>query len=193
MVYDKNYYNQTEKVRFAIYKAGPDGSKVDDAIDLVTSLYPWNWGMKPYSHIEFWRANADGKFFDDYGNPLGRCFSSTTRGGAGGVRWEDASVVLRNRHRWDYLEFEVNKIILATTILELEQMIGCEYDYAGLFGFNSENKWYCSEICDLVAVKLHILNRVSRFVISPKRLTRKLIKVAEHEPFDVDWGEVSCD
>lgn len=90
------------------------------------------------------------------GSPyIGRCFSSTTRGDANGVRFAPAAEVLHHPERWDYIECEVDPGRLEVALAEAERLVGAKYDYwAIILGFSQpfpiqdEEKWYCSEICD---------------------------------------------
>ena len=174
------------KIRFLFYKAKmPDGEWIDDGISI------WTWILAAvsfdfkrlkynYSHVEIW-LNGDGRTFRSVkGRVIGKCFSSTTRGGAEGVRFAPARKVLKHPERWDYVEFEVDAERLEVAMVEARKLVGKKYDYAGLFGFFSpfnihdKNKWYCSEVCAWFAYLVRILPKRHRR-ISPRRLARKLV------------------
>ncbi|MCK5017555.1 MAG: hypothetical protein KAS32_10850 [Candidatus Peribacteraceae bacterium] len=150
------------KVRFLFYKAAIDGKILDNAISSWTGLFPCNWGTKGYSHVEF--------------EAEGRCFSSTTRGGARGVRFAPSKEVLKHPERWDYVEYDAPEERLRRTLRHMSKLVGLKYDYNGILGFflpwntESKDKWYCSEICALVAYELKLIPYHKR--ISPRRLSK---------------------
>jgi len=116
--------------------------------------------------------------------PAGRCFSSTTRGDAEGVRIAPTAEVLHHPERWDYIEVDVDSKRLEVVIQEAERLArqGLKYDFLALFGFflpfvvQVVKRWYCSEICDLFKFLVRIYPfRHKR--ISPRRAAYKLAKI----------------
>lgn len=158
---------------------------------LAAVSFGWNRLKYNYSHVELWIPNKDGYFVElchlaknEKGelliSRLGGCFSSTTRGGAEGVRFAPARKVLKHPERWDYVEFEVDAERLEVAMVEARKLVGKKYDYAGLFGFFSpfnihdKNKWYCSEICAWFAYLVRVLPKRHKR-ISPRRLAKALV------------------
>ena len=155
----------------------------------------YNWKVLKYnfSHEEVWLPDCIGKWwFSEYhrdwkseDSPMGRCFSSTTRGSANGVRFEWAYEVLKHPERWSYIEVEVDKILLEKAVVEAEKLVGLKYDYLGLFGYfqpfiiQDKNRWYCSEILDWLKVLCGIYPKREKRV-SPRRAAYILSK---------RWGE----
>ena len=172
------------KVRFPFYKARIDGELLDDTIAIVTALFPVNWKRgwlrHWYSHVEFWLPDKNGNFVDEYGNIVGMCFSSTTRGGAKGVRMWGAKYVLKHPERWDYIEAEVDegdfKRVRELMKLELHK----KYDYSWLFSFlipffkEDPNKWGCSELIGWTAFELKVLKKIFKKKTDPRKLARLL-------------------
>jgi len=152
----------------------------------------WNRLKYNFSHCEIWFPDEKAGFEKrrdgiDLSQPAGQCFSSTTRGGAKGVRFAPASEVLKHPERWKYIEVEVDKNNLENEKNWAKWLIGETYDYWGLFGFfwpfwNVQNskKWYCSEICAVVAWHLGLLKK-GESRISPRRFAKILAK-KYHDP-----------
>ena len=189
-------------VRFLFHK--PKGEHgVGKAIMVWTWIlgcfYNWKVLKYNYSHEELWLPDENGKFWQGkrvcwqklrngmYICPLryeslGYCFSSTTRGGAKGVRFAPASEVLKHLERWDYIEVEVDPYRLEVAMEEAKKLEGKKYDYLALFGFfqpfvmQDSKKWYCSEICDWLKVLLRIYPKRKRRV-SPRRSAYILAKL----------------
>ena len=114
-----------------------------------------------YSHVEIWLSDRDGNFkkirpFVVLGEFAGRCFSSTTRGNANGVRFAPAfEVIGKHPERWSYIEIEVDTERLEVALAEARRQEGKLYDFFGVglsflnpFPIQNDNKWYCSEICN---------------------------------------------
>ena len=148
-----------------------------------------------YSHVEIYLPDEEGFFKrrkwagdkSDWRNKVlftvGRCFSSTTRGDAVGVRMADAGKVLKHRNRWDYIEVEVEERVYSSLVKWCEKKAAeaAKYDFLGIFGFFSpiniqdDKKLYCSELCAELAFLFWILaKRYGR--ISPRRLAKVLAK-----------------
>ena len=108
-----------------------------------------------FSHEETWFPDVDGNFMVD-GKFVGRCFSSTMRDGASGVRFALAVEVLRHPERWKFIEVEVtdDKYNKMQEAADIKAAQSTAYDLAGvLIGFTNpfnigddKYKWYCSEI-----------------------------------------------
>jgi len=177
------------KIRVVFYKASKDGQKMDDAISFWTGLFPCNWGTKGYSHSEIWFPDAQDDFYH-FGRYIsspppyrGRCFSSTTRGGCKGVRFEDAEVILRNPERWDVTDdIEVADELVVKYMPNIVAQVGKLYDFSGVMGFmipgskEDPTKWYCSEICEWVLCLFGLMNKIHR-PISPRRLSKFIKKL----------------
>lgn len=146
-----------------------------------------------FSHEELWIPDEDMQGCPDFsyegkgtGETVyrGQCFSSTTRGGAKGVRFAPASEVLKHPERWRYIEFEVDDEAWEALLPLMEHWVGTKYDFlgiAGFFGLNAfqdECKWYCSEICGWAKSYLGVESAVHP--ISPRRSAMLLVP---------DWGE----
>ena len=195
------------KIRFVFHK--PQGERgVGKAIVVWTWVlglfYNWKVLKYNYSHEELWLPDDDGSFITGhrdnyvrfratktYVHPMkysycGKCFSSTTRGTAEGVRFAPASEVLgKHPERWDYIEVEVDEARLEIAVEQARQLVGAKYDFAGIFGFllplpvQDGQRWYCSEICDWFKVLAGVYpKRYKR--ISPRRAACVLAK---------RWGE----
>lgn len=185
-----------KKIRFLFYKAKVDGHLLDDAINIWTWTlafisFQWNRLKYAYSHAEIWFLEDKSEFelsphIDSSRWFVGQCFSSTTRGGAKGVRFAPACVVLNHPDRWDYIEVEISNKQYADIILLAETETGCLYDYKGIFGFfwfrnvQDPEKWYCSEICAYLADKIGLI-KLSNYRISPRRLA-KILSVKYGKP-----------
>lgn len=181
------------KIRFLFHK-GKD-SLVGRGIVLWTGFlalfYNWKVLKYNYSHEEEWTPDDDGEFTKEvkwaitlryaYTMFTGRCFSSTTRGDANGVRFAPASEVLKHPERWDYIEVEVDAERLEITLAEAEKLVGRKYDYLGLFGFfnpfpfQDKMKEYCSEVLDWFKFMSRI-HRKRQKRVSPRRAAYLLAK-----------------
>lgn len=168
----------------------------------------YNWKVLKYnfSHEEGWKPDKNGQFErrvlckyhqgnmrddeDAYHRTeyLGTCFSSTTRGDANGVRFEDASkVVGKHPERWWYVEVEIEDDEKAISFVKSQ--VGKEYDFAGIAGFvqpvniQDHGKWYCSEIMDTFKWLALVRNKVTggRYKlqkrVSPRRAAHILVKM----------------
>ena len=116
----------------------------------------------------------------------GRCFSSTTRGDANGVRFAPAfSVVGKHPDRSDYIEVDVDAERLEVAVQEAERLVGADYDYGYIlsflqpFVFQKKSDWACSEICDWFKKLCRIIPKRHKR-ISPRRSAYLLAK---------RWGE----
>ena len=184
------------KIRFLYHN--PKGERgVGKAIVALTwfyaLFYSWKVLKYNYSHVEIHLPDENGRFSDyddsDRSYPpcrffVGRCFSSTTRGKANGVRFAPAGVVLHHPGRWSYIGVEVDPERLEVALAESKKLVGKKYDYWALFGFiqpfavQDPKKYFCSEICNWFGVLCGICKPDKR--ISPRRSAYKLAKV---------WGE----
>jgi hypothetical protein len=181
------------KIRFVFHK--PKGERgVGKAIVgwtwLLGLFYNWKVLKYNYSHEEVWLPDEQGRFLkcnneglrwtrkkDRTTAPMifGRCFSSTTRGDAEGVRFAPAVNVLGNHlRRWDYIECEVDSERLEVVLEEANKLVGAKYDFRGIFGFvlplpiQNDKKWYCSEVCGWLKFLLRVDNK-RRKRVSPRR------------------------
>lgn len=191
------------KVRFLFYRASQERwNLIGHLIAIYTALLPVNWRSWKYwySHVEIWLPDESGRFVAGsrkgyerfrgsglYVYPMkykyvGQCFSSTTRGGAKGVRFIAASELLKHPERWDYIGCEVEDWRVEVALDEAEKLVGKKYDFLALFfGFftpfrlHDKNKWYCSELAGWFAYLIKAL--LKRFFrISPRRFAAKLAK-----------------
>lgn len=103
----------------------------------------------------------------------GECFSSTTRGGAKGVRFAPASEVLKHPERWEYIEVEVDDERFEVAIEEARRLVGNGYDYGYIISFlqpfivQKKEDWACSEICDWFAFLNHIPTERNKWAKKP--------------------------
>jgi len=179
------------KVRFLYHK--PIGERgVGKAIVGLTWVYALFYSWKAlkfnYSHEEIWLPNEDGFFNSPWVQEADikihyydKCFSSTTRGDAEGVRFAPASEVLKHPERWDYVECIVGDDAYEGFKAEADKLVGKKYDFLGIFGFlnpfpvHSKMKWYCSEICNWAKKLLGITRKKSKR-ISPRKSAYKMVK-----------------
>lgn len=150
----------------------------------VLAALPLQWDRLKYnySHVEVWFPDERGRFEDNSGHPVGRWFSSTTRGGSKGVRMADADEVLKHPERWDYIEIDIKQADYDTMITWSEVLAGeaARYDYRGIFGFilpfnvQDRERWYCSEICAFLLWNVGVL-KLLHTRISPRRLAMVLV------------------
>lgn len=173
-------------------------------------FYNWKALSKNYSHEELWKPDDSEdnfsydkfKYMSPQGNPqfhncsppitrpyAGKCFSSTTRGKAKGVRIAPASEVLHHPERWDFIEFEVDDKVFNNTWPKAVAMAeqGIKYDFLGaVVGFinpipiQDSDKAYCSEICNYFKNLWGIIRKFAR--ISPRRSAYELSKKLGREP-----------
>jgi len=182
------------KVRFLYHKPiGEHGmGKAIVGLTWVYALfYSWKALKFNYSHEEIWLPDED-ECFERVSMPmecdkilsreyLGKCFSSTTRGDAEGVRFAPASEVLKHPERWDYVECIVSDNAYEGFKAEADKLVGKKYDFLGIFGFlnpfpvHSKMKWYCSEICNWAKKLLRITRKKSKR-ISPRKSAYKMVK-----------------
>jgi len=150
-------------------------------------FYNWKALKYNYSHEELWIPDEDGKFGLPWARLSGQCFSSTTRGGAKGVRFAPASEVLKHPERWKYIEFEVDAYCWKSLVLpKLQSMVGNKYDFVAVatgfitpFLIDDKKKNYCSGICCMVKYWLVILKKQWK-IVSPRRSAMLLVP---------HWGE----
>ncbi len=126
-----------KKFRIIFYKAKlGDGHFLDDGISAWTTLFN-TIGLlaclkfklagqvlkRRYSHVELQEPDENGDFYTytdrcrgiygdveppaQYRIYLGTCFTSTLRGDDNGTVMRPACDILKNPHRWDYMEIEV--------------------------------------------------------------------------------------
>ena len=162
-------------------------------------LYDWKVLKYNYSHESLWFPDEDGDF--DCLNRgdicaelnsksvrfLGQCFSSTTRGGAKGVRFAPASEVLKHPERWEYIEFEVSDYEYEKLIERAWRRVGLKYDFLAVatgfispIAWQDEQRWYCSEICCYLKYGAQVISKLWKR-ISPRRSAYIMAK-KYHEP-----------
>lgn len=127
---------------------------------LLGLFYNWKVLKYNFSHEEIW---VPSNVFNDFEYiPVGKkrayfagqCFSSTTRGGAKGVRFAPASEVLKHPGRWSYIEVEVDDARFEVIVEGAKRLVGGGYDYGYIISFlqpflvQKDSNWACSEICD---------------------------------------------
>lgn len=181
------------KVRFVFHKPRGEwvvGRAIVAWTWVLGLFYNWKVLKYNYSHEECWipgqlEGISQRIFVADWKNkPLyrGQCFSSTTRGGAEGVRFACVSEVLHHPERWDYIECEVDPERLEVAVEEAKKLVGRKYDYWGIFGFvqpfivQDPKKYFCSELCDWFKVLCGIHPKRQKR-ISPRRSAYLLAKV----------------
>ena len=173
------------KIRVLFYKAQKDGHVVDDGISLWTKLF--NWNTPPYSHVEIWWPDKDGKFTNPYvGNsatPVGECFTSTMRGEDNGTVIRPAGEVLTHPKRWDYIEITVAEedALTAKGLALLAAQANSGYDFFCILGFflpfrvRSKEKNICSEAVQKFLVWCKVFPK--KKIWSPRRLSKQLDKL----------------
>jgi hypothetical protein len=116
----------------------------------------------PYSHVEFYLPDS---FVEEEGSGTKRhlCFSSYE--GDDGVRWKHIEL----DHRWDTVEFEVDTAVAKKALGWSNSQVGKKYDWAGIMGFvnpwrkgGDPDRWFCSEICLMLALRLLILTEYEK-------------------------------
>lgn len=151
------------RVAFAFFKA-KHGGIMAKAITLRTG--------GAYSHVEF---SVLGKFSvveETTGIRRQLCLSSYE--GDGGVRVKHIQL----GDWWDLVEFDVDEKLVVDAWAWGCAQIGKKYDWAGIMGFvnpwrkgGDPDRWFCSEICHRIAVKLQLLDEGERSdKVSPRRL-----------------------
>ena len=179
---------------------------------LYALFYDWKALKHNFSHEELWFPDGKGEFKQVlYKTPpsecivstevdgltagtytvhmgtaetkiFGTCLSSTTRGDSNGVRFAQASKVLKHPERWSYIEFDASDEVVAdlTEIVE-ENMVGSKYDWLGVtlgfatpWGINSKRRWYCSELCDWFKGYLGFKRHKT---ISPRRSAHEMVEL----------------
>ena len=180
---------QTKKLRFLFREAKIDGHATDNVISTTTKLRAilygeWDTLKYNFSHVELWESDENNEFShtDDFGDTQydGCCYSSTTRGGAKGVRRYWANKVLRNPKNWKQIEVEVPLGLWLYAKRWFQKQIGKGYDWTGAVGcvlWQRENPllWFCSEICTKMAVMMFLL-KCRVFAITPRKLAAKLAR-----------------
>jgi len=177
-----NGQEQEMKIRFLFHN--PKGERgVGKAITawtwILACFYNWKALKYNFSHMEIWLPRNG---FGGKSGYRGRCFSSTTRGDAEGVRFAPASqVVGRHPDRWSYIEVKVDDKLAESAVESMAREAGAGYDYLGLFGFllpfNIEDpkKWFCSEICMKQGYAMGVPKKLYKR-ISPRRAALVLSK-----------------
>jgi hypothetical protein len=137
------------RVGFAFFKAR-HGGVFSKGIALRTG--------GPYSHVEFYLP-TDYVVEEGTGIKRHQCFSSYE--GDGGVRWKHINVM---GEWWSHLEFEVELQTVKDALEWANSQVGKGYDWAGIMGFvnpwrkgGDPDRWFCSEICRVLAQHLKIL------------------------------------
>ena len=117
----------------------------------------------PHSHVEFY-LTTDYVVEEGAGTVRHRCFSSYE--GDDGVRWKYIHI---HDGRWDLIEFEVDLEIVKEVVAWANSQIGKPYDWAGIMGFvnpwrkgGDPGRWFCSEICAALAVKLGVVQSIEK-------------------------------
>ena len=152
------------KVGFAFFKARY-GGLFAHGIQLRTG--------GEHSHVEFY-LTTDYVVEEGTGTVRHHCFSSYE--GDDGVRWKYIDI---HDGRWDLIEFEVELEIVKEVVAWANSQVGKAYDWAGILGFvnpwrkgGDPDRWFCSEICAELALKLKVINAISKRTdkISPRDL-----------------------
>lgn len=155
------------RVGFAFFKAKHGGP--------FSRAITWRTGG-PYSHVEFY---LPGRYaVTEEGTEIVRelCFSSYE--GDGGTR-------VKHIHLgawWDCVEFDVDEQLVLAVWGWACRQIGKGYDWAGILGFvnpwrrgGDPGRWFCSEICHTLALKLQLVKEGERSdKVSPRRLAQLL-------------------
>lgn len=165
------------KCRVLFYKSKwGDGHWIDNLISL--------WTRSKYSHVEIWLPNEIGKFRGNLGRIYGTCWTSTMRGEDNGTVMRDASGVIQNPERWDYIELDV--IFVEQMMLYMEGAVNNNMGYskwdllkfASLYHFDDKTRNICSEFCNNALFFAMILKKFG--IVSPGKLHKILTKLG-HE------------
>lgn len=159
------------RVGFAFFKAKHGGA--------FSRAITWRTGG-PYSHVEFYLPDRYDVVEEGTGIKRELCFSSYE--GDGGVRVKHIHL----DHRWDCVEFELPESRVLEGWNWACSQIGKGYDWAGIMGFvnpwrkgGDPGRWFCSEICHALALRLGVLPAGERSdKISPRRLYDLLVHSA---------------
>lgn len=152
------------RIGFAFFKA-KHGGLFSRGITLRTG--------GPHSHVEFY-LTTDYVVEEGTGEVRHRCFSSYE--GDNGVRWKHIDI---SNGKWDRIEFDVELQTVKQTVAWTNSQIGKSYDWAGIMGFvnpwrkgGDPDRWFCSEICAALAVKLGIVKSIDKRLdrVSPRDL-----------------------
>jgi hypothetical protein len=179
-----------KKIRVLLYKSKiGDGKWIDNLISI--------WTRSKYSHIEIWTPNDVALFRSPcscYDKPddctecsvmgyAGTCWTSTMRGKDNGTVKRDASGVLKNPARWDYVEVEIDApggwpMMMAYMNCE----VNCNEGYAkrdlwkfvfGKLHRPDDTRNICSEFVDKALFRAFVF--YSCGIVSPKKVYKKLI------------------
>ena len=184
------------KVRFLFYRARFEWRNifkkkirlVDDGISWWT--WPGNIGTGPYSHVEVWLPDEDGRFGVTYEDLewevprkayIGTAFTSTMRGENNGTVKRPASKVLKHPERWDYKEFEIDENLYLQGKYWMNKKVRDNKGYSfrdigkffGLGFLADESRDICSEFGHNYGVIIMLLKPPFN-VVSPRRLSRML-------------------
>lgn len=135
-----------------------------------------------YSHVEFYLPEC---FVVEEDTNIKRhlCFSSYE--GDQGVRWKH---ICLDDGRWELMEFEVDQGVETKTLQWCNSQVGKGYDWAGIMGFvnpwrkgGDPGRWFCSEICHRIGVRLGLIKDEASDKISPSEL-REILRTIPHAP-----------
>ena len=133
----------------------------------------WTWGI--YSHTELMFAD-------------GRSFSSDEADN--GTRWKDRAMPA---NEWDFLDVPTTADQEADIRAFCNGEEDCKYDMVGIgfsflpvpIGWQSAEKWFCSEICVAALQQIGYLTGYTPSRISPN----KLYKILKHELWAKAYAE----
>lgn len=187
------------KIRVLLYKAKwGDKSIVDNLISL--------WTRSKYAHVEIWTPDEDGKFsqlmeryvpaVDVEGNVdttgtvqqqerklfcYGTCWTSTLRGDSNGTVKRPALDILKNPHRWEYIEIEVTQEQYGSLVTWMEYQVKHNNGYSHwdllkfIFPvhFPDDIRNICSEFVNNGLAAIEVYEKFG--IVSPKKVYQKLI------------------
>lgn len=152
------------RIGFAFFKAR-HGGIFSKAITLRTG--------GPHSHVEFYLPTD---YVVEEGTGIRRHFCFSSYEGDGGVRWKYINI---EGDWWDRIEFEVAIETVKQVVAWTNSQVGKAYDWAGIMGFvnpwrkgGDPDRWFCSEICAALAVRLGIVSSIEKRFdkVSPRDL-----------------------
>lgn len=159
-----------------------DKYRIDDIIAGYTGIFPCNWGTPPSSHSEG-GVFVNGKLW---------FASSTSRPelgerGVDGVRWIEASVMLRNPERWILHIEPMSRYDIGEAIGRANSLVGWRYDKIGVvldFAFPSSFRyiimnWFKKAIKKIYCSKFTWYMKTGKMKrMSPRQLTKRVSKTA---------------
>jgi len=170
------------RLRVLFYKSKwGDGHWIDNIISL--------WTRSEYSHVEMWLPDDMGFFFRvasqcvdlaDTGH-RGTCWTSTMRGDDNGTVSRDASGVIKDSKRWEYIEVEITGEDETNYLMNyMQRKVAHNKGYSkwdlmkfvSPVHFPDNDRQICSEFCNDALVLGGVVDGLG--IVSPGQLFKKL-------------------